>query len=770
MTSRLAWEKLVAKESDELRDLVKGLDCVITIVVKGRHTKYRSKMCRWAVALYEHVYKAGPEPATRMRAAKDYFTQCRLRAIEGRFGSWGEFPQVPFRSQDETWVKRQILHQISRTARSLREADAKVVSDSLETHFELSTREFETPENLRTSFADFCADRFGGGLGGSLGAVGPSSSFLKKRSDGGAPDEIREITDNFRKREVSPTELDQVVRLAYDLDIGREFKIVNTRFISSISPPGGRSRRFGLFKRYPLEDLLFPFEKEYEIKMEDWINIQEILFSVVACREAVGLTDLPKCRQVPVVERGWKVRVCTPLEAAHRYLLGVINSALLDALERVPEVVGSLHGNAAEKLDWSKGRRTNLVFSADLKSATDYLPQDLVLAAANRLSEGWPPFWAKLFTRAVGPHILTSADGKREQVTSRGILMGSPVSWPLLSMYSAWLHHESGSDGWYGVCGDDYIGCHTYGTYRKYLAVRSATGGVGSPGKDALGTQSVGVFAEELVTVGRCRWIPTVSVRAVMADPKSGLPSWSQGPAVSAALDPLKWDPGTVRRVCSHLHKATYKHLYRAGIEPTGPRWVGCAGFPGLPSKNGLYRARVMASQSSDIVIKWVTHLEMVWNAPVDVPAVRKAIDKEFGFRQYDFLTYRKPLREGEGFGPLRDVISSRAAQLSWPFFLGGATQRLPSRPSLARVKRVIHRVISEITERGRWLSAEEVIHSPEGICTLLDQLEPRCRQVPFRSYQVFFELDGDWAGKTPSNWEEDSVLSWETRKRFRFG
>ena len=153
------------------------------------------------------------------------------------------------------------------------------------------------------------------------------------------------------------------------------------------------------------------------------------------------------------------------------------------------------------------------MFSADLKSATDYFPQDLMVAGVQGLTKGWPPFWRKLFLRGVGPHEMTSHCGSQTQVTSRGISMGSPVSWPLLSMYSAWLHHRSRSDGWYAVCGDDYLGCHTYATYRRYCEARRQTGAVGSPGKDLICRGSVGVFAEELVTVGRCRWVPTASVR-----------------------------------------------------------------------------------------------------------------------------------------------------------------------------------------------------------------------------------------------------------------
>jgi hypothetical protein len=731
MTSRSSWKRLLAKS--ELPDLVKGLNSVITILTIGQETKYANKLCLWARRVYEHVMCSGLSVGSRMRASKEYFTFCRCKAISGRFGDWGERPQFPFRAKESTAEKRRILHQVSRTSRALREADIEVVNESLKTHVELATQRFETPKELRESFASFCGARFGGAMEGILGPVGPSSSFLARKSQDGAPGEIRDITNNFRRKEVSLIELDGLVRSVGSL-IGTEFKIVNTDYIRSLDNEG-RCSGSGFLWKGRVEALLFPYDKSYECDLIDWDDQRDILFSLMGCWHAIDMNQLPKCRQVAVVERGWKVRVATPLEAPFRYLLGVINSSLLDSLERVPEVVNSLHGRPAEKLDWSNGRRTNLVFSADLKSATDYFPQDLMIDAAKELSEGWPSLWADLFVRAVGPHKLYSPGRDECVTTSRGILMGSPVSWPLLSMYSAWLHSESKSDGWFAVCGDDYIGCHTYGTYHRYKRYRTMTGAVGSPGKDILGTQSVGVFAEELVAVGRCRWIPTVSVRAVLADPKSGKPSWSQGPEVSASLDVLKWTSIQKGRVCGILHKDTYRRLRQARIEPTGPRWLGCAGFPGIPSQTVLLRGRRMVSQSKECVIKWVTDLEMAWSEVAASPSLRARVQQDF-YEAGEYLLYC-PTDVVGGFGPLRDVVSSRIGQLSWIYYLSGVTKVRSKKLSLGQLHFAISKVCREIEFRGRWVPPTEKIVRGEGICQRLQELEPFCRPIPFRQFRI---------------------------------
>lgn len=766
MTSRTTWERLLVKS--ELSDLITGLDAVIGILTKGViNVKYASRLYRWATAVYHWVIAHGPALSTRMRAAKEYFTHCRQIAISGRFGDWGTLPRFPFRNRDENVVKRTALHQVSRVSRSLREADRETVLRSLKDHEELALHAFETPEDLKASFGQFLKFRFGGAVEGSLGAVGASSSYLSTKAQGGAPDEIRDTVQAFLIRKVNHIELEQLTREAYDL-IPSGVKILNTSYLKSCYDlEGGRTNR-NLPRIFLLGGALFPHDKSYEMDIFGWETVRTHLISVLACWSEINMGELPKCRQIAVVERGFKVRVATPLESHFRYLLGVINSGLLECLEKMPQVVSSLHGRPAEELDWTMGRRYGLVFSADLKSATDYFPHDLMSVAADVLSEGWPKIWADLLRRAVGPHEMTSADGERVITTRRGILMGSPVSWPLLSMYSAWLHSLSGSDGWFAVCGDDYIGCHNYTTYRRYLKQRARTGAIGSPGKDILGTQSIGVFAEELISVGRCRWIPTVSVRAILADPKSGKPGWSQGPEVAAALDVLNWTPVEKGRLCGRLHKSIYRQLRRSGIEPIGPRWVGSAGFPGVPPYNTLLRARRMISQSIDQVIAWIASLEMAWSETRISAHLSDWVLEEFEKATIEFSTTTKLAGEGD-WGPIRDVLSSRISQLSWSDFLESAGESRGVRVTLGKLSRTIRDVAMDIQRRGRWLPAGSLIERGNAICTRLEEIEPRCRHIKFSSLGVKYVLRASDVERPPLRKRPATgpgSPSWGTRKR----
>lgn len=768
MTSCTTWERLLIKS--ELADLVSGLDAVIGILTKGMiNSRYGVKLQCWATRLYNHVVQSGPELSTRMRAAKDYFTRCRTNAIRGKFRDWGASPHFPFQSRDEPVTRRTILHQVSRVSRALREADRETIERSLAEHEALALSVYETPDFLKASFARFLRHRFGGAVEGRVGAVGSSSSYLSTKAMGGAPNEIRETVREFSNRRVTHIELEQLVRAASDL-IPEGIKLINTAYLRSCYElKRGRQNR-KLPRIFLISGALFPHDKSYELSIFDWETKKTHLLSILACWSSINMAELPKCRQVAVVERGFKVRVATPLESCFRYLLGVVNSGLLESLEKMPQVVSSLHGRPAEELDWTLGRRYGLVFSADLKSATDHFPHDLMEVAANVLSEGWPPIWASLLKRGVGPHRMTSADGKREITTRRGILMGSPVSWPLLSMYSAWLHSLSGSDGWYAVCGDDYIGCHSFATYRRYLKYRSMTGAIGSPGKDILGNQSVGVFAEELVTVGRCRWLPTVSVRAVLADPKSGKPPWSQGPEVASALDVLDWTPSEKGRLCVRLHKLTYRRLRQSGIEPIGPRWVGCAGFPGVPPHNILVRARRMISQTTDRVITWITQLESAWSETCLSSHLCEWVNEEFEKFSIEFSTTVN-LTEGKDWGPIRDVLSSRLSQLSWSDFLESADESRGIRLTLGRVSRILRGVAQDVERRGRWLPSDSPVERGDMITARLEEIEPRCRHIRFSSVGVKYILHVSDVERPPLRKRPMTGPGspfWGTRKRAR--
>jgi hypothetical protein len=734
MTSRSALSSLGAKLG--LPDLALGLDACIEILGLGKETKTVGTFRRWAMALIRYVSEA-PDVIMQMSRAKSYFACCREAAIRGKVvGGW-KGPPVPTVFGQDAAARRVLLHQVSRVSRTLRTATAPVVLDSLKEHLRRAQTPFETPLDIRERFRLFVRSRFGSTVEGSFSGVGQASSFASKASEGGAPDEIREITNRFRERKVSLLEVEEICRRLPSFIKGLVTEVAGP--IIGRSNACWKRKRRGTLAKWPADTIFFPFDKKSGLSLMDWEAAREQLFALTACWLEIDMDTLPSCRQVSILERGFKVRIATPLEAPFRFLLGFINSGLLAVLEGVPQVVSALHGCPAEKLDWSEGRRYNLVFSADLKSATDLLPMDLMRDAAEVLSENWCEGSRRLLMRAVGPHTLHPAKGLGEPVTtSRGILMGSPVSWPLLSIYSAFLHSESGSDGWYAVCGDDYLGCHTYATYRRYLAIRDATGAEGSPGKDILGTRSVGCFAEELITLGRKRWIPTVSVRAVLGDPKSGVPAWTQGPQVTEALARLRLPDTDTARISAKLHATSISILRRNGIDPSGPRWCGGAGFPGFPTQQTLTRARRMTSQSQKQVTKWIACYEGAWSFSSGSEQLANDVAEDIHRNR----EYQRETDVPGDWGPMRDIVLSRMSTLSWVYFLAGAVKR-ELRVSIRSVKQRLTSVNEAIAQAGYWLPSDIKVVSGSGIIRRLNELEPMGRPIPFSSLIRSIELPG---------------------------
>jgi len=737
MTSRHSLEEVAYHFG--LTDLGRGLDTVIQILSKAEENHRAWRLRRWATALIRHIHSIHPSSVIdQMKGVKRFFALCKENALRAGLEKWDSFPPPPRRLGATTMEHRIDLHQISRVQRSLRSPTGTVVADSLEEHWLLCQDSFETPEYLRKSLRRFIRYKFPGTVTASFSGVGSSSSYLRTKAKGGVPEEIKEITNTYRNKDVSyfgfletvqnlPLFLKEEVSILYREDT------IRLRFFD------GGSKSSGVFRNTAkLDELLFPYDRDSELSLEDWECRREILFSIAASWSSIDFSQLPRCRQVPVEERGFKTRVATPLEAPFRYLLGVVNNGLLSVLECMPEVTSALKGRPAEKLDWSRGKRRNCVLSADLKSATDHFPQDLMLDAIDELTKCWPGEIRALALRAVGPHTITHHDGKRVTTTCRGILMGSPVSWPLLSIYSAWLHFESGSDGWFGVCGDDYIGCHTRETLRKYNSVRSLTGAVPSPGKDLVSFQSVGDFAEALVTVARGRVHPTLSVRAVLADSKPGRASWSQGPEVSEALGFLGLSPLISGRICRSIHKSSYQQLRRIKVDPSAPRWCGGAGFPGIPHHSSYIAARRIVSQDSKTVTSWVASFESLWSLVGGSELLVSSVAEDIS--RYDDIQWDSGVPGT--WGPLRDVVASRLATLSWPYVLAGVAKH-ERRVTLSSVKRRVGELRKEVDRKGYWLPSNDPIRSGEQIASMLQRLEPRCRPIQFTPITVKIKLLG---------------------------
>jgi hypothetical protein len=194
-------------------------------------------------------------------------------------------------------------------------------------------------------------------------------------------------------------------------------------------------------------------------------------------------------RPVLLRERGQKIRLATmspaPLVVAGQRLNKTIltlfkhSKALNYSLLGHSGVPGSIRAAVASGVS-----DKNEFLSTDLSAASDYIPHDVAGAVWEGiwevLGEGYPPYYHDVGHRLLGPQRLEDDMDRRHDVlrgvenksTTRGILMGLPLTWPVLSILNLLAAKEAtstysrltadncgflGSKHWTTtcVCGDD---------------------------------------------------------------------------------------------------------------------------------------------------------------------------------------------------------------------------------------------------------------------------------------------------------------------------
>jgi hypothetical protein len=204
---------------------------------------------------------------------------------------------------------------------------------------------------------------------------------------------------------------------------------------------------------------------------------------------------------IPIKERGLKVRIVTSPSAGYSLLGHSVRKRLLGGLRRDPSARSTLIGIKDESVfDHFIGSSGDVVTSTDLKSATDLLPLDLVSSLIDGLEDsGKLPLWeVEALRRLSGPQDLIYPGESEPVTTSRGILMGLPTSWALLSLIHLFWWTEAIKGGArarrvklssafaanrFVICGDDGLACTWREVSREYSRVVEACGGRCSPGK-----------------------------------------------------------------------------------------------------------------------------------------------------------------------------------------------------------------------------------------------------------------------------------------------
>jgi len=148
---------------------------------------------------------------------------------------------------------------------------------------------------------------------------------------------------------------------------------------------------------------------------------------------------IPQAKVEVVRERGGKVRVVTKSPAGLVLLGHRVRQAAYRILKRHPASSHVLEGKDEHGVLTLLGPTRGLAgkaLSADFSSATDLIHQDFALAIVDGLCEGLGVYGSEFHNIArlmVGPQEVTWPDGTKA-VSNRGILMGLPLTWVLLSL------------------------------------------------------------------------------------------------------------------------------------------------------------------------------------------------------------------------------------------------------------------------------------------------------------------------------------------------
>jgi len=211
--------------------------------------------------------------------------------------------------------------------------------------------------------------------------------------------------------------------------------------------------------------------------------------------------------------------------------------------------------------------------------------------------------FAEILYRSTSDLMCDWGDGPLQ--TKRGVLMGLPTSWSILSFYNMWLHDTAWKEEYdrvpsrlynlFSIIGDDYVSYVPKRVSLRYTSVLERTGGLSSALKDVESPDAF-VLGEEAAVLSGSQLVPLISVSVRLL---TGDLEWTRDAKhpvydLPVALDRVNETlPPRERRKFCHMVKDSFAPLIRrfseSGIPPFLPRVVGGAGFPAI-DRNAEYR------------------------------------------------------------------------------------------------------------------------------------------------------------------------------------
>jgi hypothetical protein len=237
------------------------------------------------------------------------------------------------------------------------------------------------------------------------------------------------------------------------------------------------------------------------------------LFSYALKRMKEGL--VPEHKIACITERGLKTRVVNVGPAYCQVLGHSVRKHLLRGLRSTPGAYQPIVGaEDSEILKLFEGASAETVVSTDLTRATDLIPLDLAKAVVDGLADSGrlSSLEIDVLRLLTGPQLLRYPGEEAPIISSRGILMGLPTSWCVLSLiHLYWLDvAKTAAIEAAGrrkprirssICGDDALLATTVVGAASYSQCVKDCGGSPSLGKHyecSLGAVRRAVFLERL--------------------------------------------------------------------------------------------------------------------------------------------------------------------------------------------------------------------------------------------------------------------------------
>jgi hypothetical protein len=299
---------------------------------------------------------------------------------------------------------------------------------------------------------------------------------------------------------------------------------------------------------------------------------QEKIVATIALHGCIN--GIARAKAVGVPERGWKTRLITKSDDLLNLGCKPFCNAVFGIISKVPSCKGSFMDDMKhiENITQFISRRSYMsILSTDLSESTDNIPLVAAVAVIEGMYDGTPDFENKdivfsALRRMVGPWTIETPLGSF--VTTNGVLMGTPISFVILSLLHAFSMRKARVKG--GIKGDDavvpYISTRQRDDYRFWVNKLVAPSNLRKEFDSPRGF----VFLERLVTGTRICLVPPCRQLLVVE---------------GQSLDPLEACrlPVTLYRRLSGatciINAKRIVKLFKKGVFPYLPRVLGGAGF-----------------------------------------------------------------------------------------------------------------------------------------------------------------------------------------------